>query len=44
MMNGKQVDEWSDDHNGSLALTRTLIGLLNVLLSGLIVLKVFGLV
>ena len=39
--NSNGVDEWSEGHNGSLALARTVIGMGNVLLSLLIVLKVF---
>ena len=42
--NSNGVDEWSEGHNGSLALARTVIGMVNVMLSLLIVIKVFGLV
>jgi len=43
-MNGKDIDKWSEKHVGSLALTRTLVGFLNVALSTLVVFKIFGVI
>ena len=41
-MNGKGIDKWSEKHVGSLALTRTVVGFLNVGLSVIVVAKLFG--
>ena len=41
-MNGEEIDKWSEKHVGSLALTRTIVGLLNVALSVVVVAKLFG--
>lgn len=41
-MNGKEIDKWSEKHVGSLALTRTIVGFLNVALSIIVVAKLFG--
>ena len=41
-MNGEEIDKWSEKHVGSLALTRTLVGFLNVGLSTVVVAKLFG--
>ena len=41
-MNGKEIDKWSEKHVGSLALTRTVVGFLNVALSVIVVAKLFG--
>lgn len=38
------IDRWSEKHVGSLALTRTIVGFLNVLLSVVVVLKLFELI
>jgi len=43
-MNGKDIDKWSEKHVGSLALTRTLVGFLNVALSTLVVFKIFDVI
>ena len=43
-MNGKDIDKWSEKHVGSLALTRTLVGFLNVALSTLVVFKLFDVI
>ena len=43
-MNGKEIDKWSEKHVGSLALTRTLVGFLNVALSTLVVFKIFDVI
>ena len=34
------VDKWSERHVGSLALTRTIVGFLNLLLAAIIIWKV----
>jgi hypothetical protein len=41
-MNGGEIDKWSEKHVGSLALTRTVVGFLNVALSVIVVAKLFG--
>ena len=41
-MNGKDIDKWSERHVGSLALTRTILGFINVILATVLVAKVFG--
>ena len=41
-MNGEDIDKWSETHVGSLALTRTIVGFINVALSLSVVLKIFG--
>ena len=41
-MNGKDIDTWSEMHVGSLALTRTIVGFVNVILSIVVVAKLFG--
>ena len=43
-MNGSDIDQWSEKHVGSLALTRTIVGFLNVALSLIVVLKIFGVI
>ena len=43
-MNGEDIDKWSDKHVGSLALTRTIVGFLNVALSVVVVLKLFDVI
>ena len=35
------VDKWSERHVGSLALTRTILGFVNILLAVVIILKVY---
>jgi len=41
-MNGEEVDKWSEKHVGSLALTRTVLGFLNLLLGMIVIFKLFG--
>ena len=41
-MNGTDVDKWAENHVGSLALTRTIVGFVNVILSVIVVAKLFG--
>tara|TARA_R110002051_G_scaffold323384_1_gene416835 strand:- start:1308 stop:1439 length:132 start_codon:yes stop_codon:yes gene_type:complete len=41
-MNGTDVDKWSENHVGSLALTRTIVGFVNVILGLIVVAKLFG--
>ena len=43
-MNGEEVDMWSEKHVGSLALTRTILGFLNLLLGVVVVFKLFGVI
>ena len=40
LLNG-EVDKWSERHVGSLALTRTVLGFLNLLLAVVVVFKLF---
>jgi hypothetical protein len=42
IMNGKELDKWSEKHVGSLALTRTIVGFLNLLLGVIVIAKLFG--
>ena len=41
-MNGEEVDKWSERDVGSLALTRTILGFINVILASIVVVKLFG--
>ena len=41
-MNGEDIDKWSERHVGSLALTRTVVGFLNLLLGIIVLAKLFG--
>ena len=41
-MGSEEIDKWSEKHVGSLALTRTVVGFLNVALSVIVVAKLFG--
>tara|TARA_B100001123_G_C14367556_1_gene653509 strand:- start:202 stop:378 length:177 start_codon:yes stop_codon:yes gene_type:complete len=41
-MNGEEIDKWSEKHVGSLALTRTITGFINVVLSIIVIAKLFG--
>jgi len=43
-MNGEEVDKWSEKHVGSLALTRTILGFLNLLLAVVVIFKLFGMI
>jgi len=43
-MNGDDLDKWSERHVGSLALTRTILGFLNLLLGVVVVFKLFGVI
>lgn len=40
-MNGEELDKWSERHVGSLALTRTILGFLNLLLGVIVIFKLF---
>ena len=40
-MNGEEIDIWSEKHVGSLALVRTILGFVNVLLALLVIAKLF---
>ena len=40
-MDGEEIDKWSEQHVGSLALTRTIVGFINVALSVIVVFKLF---
>ena len=41
-MNGEDLDKWSERHVGSFALTRTIVGFLNLLLGVIVIAKLFG--
>ena len=41
VMNGDELDKWSERHVGSLALTRTIVGFMNLLLGAIVILKIF---
>tara|TARA_R110002051_G_scaffold260800_1_gene320583 strand:- start:954 stop:1085 length:132 start_codon:yes stop_codon:yes gene_type:complete len=43
-MNGDELDKWSERHVGSLALTRTIVGFLNLLLGAIVIFKLFGVI
>jgi len=43
LLNG-DIDKWSEKHVGSLALTRTIVGFVNVGLSVVVVFKLFGVI
>ena len=43
-MNGDGIDKWSEKHVGSLALTRTIVGFVNVVLGVIVVFKLFGVI
>jgi len=43
-MTGNDIDRWSEKHVGSLALTRTIVGFINVLLSAVVMFKLFGVI
>ena len=40
-MNGEEIDIWSEKHVGSLALVRTILGFVNVLLALVVIAKLF---
>ena len=40
-MDSEEIDKWSEQHVGSLALTRTIVGFINVALSVIVVFKLF---
>jgi hypothetical protein len=44
VLNGTELDKWSERHVGSLALTRTVVGFLNLLLGAIVILKIFEVV
>ena len=41
-MNGEEIDMWSEKHVGSLALVRTILGFVNVVLGLIVIAKLFG--
>ena len=43
-MNGEELDKWSEKHVGSLALTRTVVGFVNIGLGVIVVFKLFGVI
>ena len=43
-MKDNNIDKWSEQHVGSLALTRTIVGFVNVALSVIVVFKLFEVV
>lgn len=43
-MNGEELDKWSERHVGSLALTRTIVGFMNLLLGIIVIFKLFGVI
>jgi len=44
VLNGDELDKWSERHVGSLALTRTVVGFLNLLLAAIVILRIFEVV
>lgn len=40
-MNGEEIDIWSEKHVGSLALVRTILGFVNVILALIVIAKLF---
>lgn len=38
------MSKWTDNHKNDLALLRTLVGFLNLLLASLVALRVFGMI
>ena len=43
-MNSKEVDKWSEKHVGSLALVRTVLGFVNVMLALIVIAKLFDVI
>jgi len=43
-MNGKEIDMWSEKHVGSLALVRTVLGFVNVMLALVVIAKLFDVI
>ena len=43
-MNGEEIDKWSEKHVGSLALVRTILGFVNVLLAFIVIAKLFDVI
>jgi len=41
-MNGDDVEHWSELHFGTLALVRTLVGLVNLVVAVIIMAELFG--
>ena len=44
LLNGDEIDKWSEKHVGSLALTRTIVGFINVALGVIVVFKLFDVI
>ncbi len=40
-MNGDGVEHWSEKHFGTLALARTLVGIINLMIGVIIMAKIF---
>ena len=43
-MNGEEIDIWSEKHVGSLALVRTVLGFINVVLALIVIAKLFDVI
>jgi hypothetical protein len=43
-MTGNNIDMWSEKHVGSLALVRTILGFVNVMLGLIVIAKLFGVI
>ena len=41
-MNGNDVEHWSEKHFGTLALARTIVGFVNLMVGVIIMIKIFG--
>ena len=41
-MNGDDVEHWSEKHFGTLALTRTIVGFVNLMVGVIIMIRIFG--
>jgi hypothetical protein len=41
-MNGDEVEHWSEKHFGTLALVRTVVGFINLLVAAIIMIEIFG--
>tara|TARA_B100000287_G_C20435102_1_gene703183 strand:+ start:701 stop:832 length:132 start_codon:yes stop_codon:yes gene_type:complete len=41
-MNGEDVEDWSEKHFGSLALVRTVVGFINLIVACIIMGELFG--
>ena len=41
-MNGDDVEWWSEKHFGTLALVRTIVGFINLIVACIIMVEIFG--